>query len=292
MQVQYFVNSWLTKYYDLTKVSLLNKVSQLGEKLKEGKSYTKADLRLIIFEKEYNDYLVSSYDYSTIEDISEFGKERCTGDRRQPYIFNEDLEYIVSVMDKSIVDKVEKILWVSGNRSLMILKNGNYVLTQPKYFTDDFPVPLENFITSNRAFLVNYRMSPLTYYLYRKETVLNDGPRSYSIKYPDYFIMDDIVLLKMRLENVFVRRILTKKAFDYLEKIDKVFWSHIKLNQGGKNYLFYKTDDNIYTLIKFKSRVENDKIAIKWPQVYLATTYKDIIEKCLTYEEYKLYNQR
>ena len=37
------------------------------------------------------------------------------------------------------------------------------------------------------------------------------------------------------------------------------------------------------------SRVEDNKIVIKWPQVYLAKTYKDIIEKCLTYEEYKLY---
>lgn len=289
MQVQYFVNSWLTKYNELTKVKLLDKA---GINKNEAKGLDKESLRLIIFEKEYNDYIVSNYDYSTIEDIKEFGSEdRCNSPREQPYIFDEDMKYIVNHIDESIVNNIDKILWINCNRSLMKLKNDNYLLIQPKYFTNDFPVPLENFITSKKEYLINYRMSPLTYYLYRKETSLQSDfqGRDYRVKYPAYFIMDDIAILKMRLEDVFIRRLSITKEFDYLEKINKVFWCHINHRQGKKNYLFYKTDDNVYTLIKFMSRIENDKLVIKWPRVYLASTYKDIIEKCLTFEEYKLY---
>ena len=81
----------------------------------------------------------------------------------------------------------------------------------------------------------------------------------------------------------------TNIEFDRLEKFDTVYWSHINYKSGDRNYVLYKTKDDIYTLVKFSIRIENDNVVLKWPKIYLSDTYEDVINWCLSFEEFKQY---
>lgn len=293
MDIQFFTNSWLFSYDDLTKKELLKRLNDQNPN-----GGTKQELKLLIFEKEYNQYLVKNYDYSSIVDMNEFGKVRCNNVRKQPYIFDYDLSYLVKKLDKSLIDNIDEVLWVNKERSLLKLRNGKYLITQPKEFRES-EFPLENHFSDNFIDLVNNKMSLLSYYLYRKETdwvIRFDVKRNFTVRKQYYYIIDDLAFLNLKIpESIDIRDDLLNGEFgkfDYLEEIDVVYWSDIDFKSGKKNYLFYRTKSDVYILIKFSSRVENETIVIKWMKVYLSKTHKDILDKCLTYEEYKIYDSK
>ena len=81
--------------------------------------------------------------------------------------------------------------------------------------------------------------------------------------------------------------------FDLMRNVKELFWVHLNLDSSEKNYILYKSSDDVYTLMKFKYeiRMENDipvgKISML--RVYISGKYSDIIKKCLIHKEYEMY---
>jgi hypothetical protein len=288
MPLQFFTSTWLGRYDDRTKKELLKILGYIPEK-----NLMKQDIRLLIFVKEYTQYIKANYSYSSIDTA------RCNSQRKQRYIFQNDLQHLRNKIDVSIAENITELLWVNKERSLSRLNDGRYLLTQVKEFDDNNIKPFENAFSEDILELINISMSPMTYYLYRKDTDLVKNlniERNLDYKYQYYYSMDDLIFLRLligwydRVLNVnkdFLKD--TNIEFDRLEKFDTVYWSHINYKSGDRNYVLYKTKDGIYTLVKFSIRIENDNIVLKWPKIYLSDTYEDIINWCLTFEEYSRY---
>lgn len=290
MHLQFFTSTWIGRYNDLTKKELLKILGYIPEK-----NMTKQDLRLLIFEKEYSQYIKNNFINTESIDV----QFRCNSQRKQRYIFQNDLLALTYKIDRSIADIITEILWINKERSLSLLNDGRYLLTQVKEFDNDKLKPYENTFSTDVLELINIHMSPMTYYLYRKDTDLVKNlsiKRNLNYKYQYYYSMDDLLLLRLlfvwydKIININKDFLNDKRIeFDRLEKFDIVYWSTIDYKQGGRNYVLYKTKDEIYTLIKFSVRIENNEITLKWPKVYLSDSYEDIIDWCLTFEEYSKY---
>ena len=290
MPLQFFTSTWLGKYDDLTKKDLLKVLGYIPEK-----NLMKQDIRLLIFEKEYTQYIKKNFSFSKSINVD----IRCNSQRKQRYIFQNDLEYLSNKIDKSVADNISELLWVNKERSLSRLNDGRYLLTQVKEFNDDKLKPFENAFSEDVLELINIHMSPMTYYLYRKDTDLVKNlsiKRDLSYKYQYYYSIDDLILLRLLMgwydKTLKVNKDFlsdTNIEFDRLEKFDTVYWSHINYKSGERNYVLYKTKEDVYTLVKFSIRIENNAIVLKWPKIYLSDTYASIIDYCLTFEEYSRY---
>lgn len=292
MPLQFFTSTWISKYEELTKKDL---VKILGYTPAKG---FKDDIRLLIFEREYSRYIIQNFKQGDFTlDIS-----RCNNPRKQRYIFQNDLEQLSNKIDKSLAQNIKEILWVNKERSLSELFDGRFLLTQVKEFGSNKIKPYENSFSNDILELINEKMSPMTYYLYRKDTDLVSklyDKRDLSYKYQYYYSMDDLLYLRMLF--VFYDKTLNVNKdfliknnvdFDRLQDFDKVYWSDIHYTDEKRSYVLYKTKSNIYTLVKFSIRIESNSsrsIALKWPKIYLAGDYDNLIEWCLTNDEYKIY---
>jgi len=290
MPLQFFTSTWLGRYDDRTKKELLKILGYIP-----AKNLMKQDIRLLIFVKEYTQYIKTNYFFDFNLNII----PRCNSQRKQRYIFQNDLQHLRNKIDVSIAENITELLWVNKERSLSRLNDGRYLLTQIKEFDDSIIKPFENVFSKDVLELINLHMSPMTYYLYRKDTDLVKNlsiERDLDYKYQYYYSMDDLIFLRLlmgwydKVLNVnkdFLSD--TNIEFDRLEKFDTVYWSHINYKSGDRNYVLYRTKQNVYTLVKFSIRIESDNIVLKWPKIYLSDTYEDIINWCLTFEEYKKY---
>jgi hypothetical protein len=289
MPLQFFTSTWISRYEELTKKEL---IKVLGYTPVKG---FKDDIRLLIFEKEYTQYIKNNY---TRGDFT-LDIPRCNNSRKQRYILQNDLVYLSHKIDKSLSQEIKEILWVNKERSLSELFDGRYLLTQLKEFDSNKIEPYENAFSDDILELINLKMSPMTYYLYRKDTDLIDklyDKRDLSYKYQYYYSMDDLLYLRMLLGEYNKSLNINKDfmagkniEFDRLQNFDKVYWSDIHYTDEKRSYVLYKTKNNIYTLIKFSIRIEDRDIALKWTKIYLARDYDNLIEWCLTNDEYKLY---
>ena len=299
MPLQFFTSTWISKYEDLTKKKL---IKILGYTPAKG---FKEDIRLLIFEKEYSRYIIQNY----LKGDFTLNIPRCNNSRKQRYIFQNDLEYLSHKIDKSLAKDIKEIIWVNKERSLSQLYDGRYLLTQLKEFNLNKIQPYENSFSIDILELINDKMSPMTYYLYRKDTDLVSrlyDKRDLNYKYQYYYSMDDLLYLRMLFifydKTLIVNKDFLLKnniEFDLLQNFDKVYWSDINYTNEKRSYVLYKTKDNIYTLIKFSIRIEDEKvqgnkiwrniISLKWPKIYLASDYDNLIQWCLTNDEYKIY---
>jgi hypothetical protein len=291
MPLQFFTSTWISKYDDLTKKELLKVLGYIPEQ-----KVIKDDIKLLIFKREFSRDIKMNFKVSPNPLNIDF---RCNAQRKQRYIFNDDLERLTNKIDISISDNIKDILWVNKERSLIEMNDGRYLLTQVKEFNDSEIIPYENYFSTDKLELINMKMSPMTYYLYRKDTDLVKNltiPRDLNYKYQYYYSLDELIYLRF-LFSEYDKEITVKKdfvqnkniGFDMLQKFDRVYWSHIDYKSEDRNYVLYKRTDNIYTLIKFSIRIEDNNIALKWPKIYLSDTYEDIINWCLTFEEFKQY---
>lgn len=290
MPLQFFTSTWLGRYDDRTKKELLKILGYIPEK-----NLMKQDIRLLIFVKEYTQYIKTNY--TLIDNLNI--PVRCNSQRKQRYIFQNDLQHLRNKIDISIVESISELLWVNKERSLSRLNDGRYLLTQVKEFNDSSINPFENVFNKDVLELINIHMSPMTYYLYRKDTDLVKNlnvERNLSYKYQYYYSMDDLIFLRLligwydRVLNINKDFLNNKRIeFDRLEKFERVYWSHIDYKSSERNYVLYKTKQNVYTLVKFSVRIEGDDITLKWPKIYLSDTYENIINWCLTFEEYSIY---
>lgn len=290
MPLQFFTSTWLGRYDDRTKKELLKILGYIPEK-----NLMKQDIRLLIFVKEYTQYIKTNY--TLIDNLNI--PVRCNSQRKQRYIFQNDLQHLRNKIDISIAESISELLWVNKERSLSRLNDGRYLLTQVKEFNDSNITPFENVFNKDVLELINIHMSPMTYYLYRKDTDLVKNlnvERDLSYKYQYYYSMDDLIFLRLlmgwydRVLNINKDFLNNKKIeFDRLENFETVYWSHINYKSSERNYVLYKTKQGVYTLVKFSIRIESDVVALKWPKIYLSNTYEDIINWYLTFEEFKLY---
>jgi hypothetical protein len=292
MPLQFFTNTWISRYEELTKKDL---VKILGYTPAKG---FKDDIRLLIFQEEYSRYIIENFRKGDFT----LNIPRCNNSRKQRYIFQNDLENLSNKIDKSLAQNIKEILWVNKERSLSELFDGRFLLTQVKEFGSSKINPYENTFSNNILELINKKMSPMTYYLYRKDTDLVDklyDKRDLNYKYQYYYSMDDLLYLRMLFifydKTLNVNKDFLSKnntEFDRLQDFDKVYWSDIHYTDEKRSYVLYKTKSNIYTLVKFSVRIEENKvrsIALKWPKIYLASDYDNLIEWCLTNDEYKIY---
>lgn len=290
MPLQFFTSTWLGRYDDRTKKELLKILGYIPEK-----NLMKQDIRLLIFVKEYTQYIKTNY--TLIDNLNI--PVRCNSQRKQRYIFQNDLQHLRNKIDISIAESISELLWVNKERSLSRLNDGRYLLTQVKEFNDSNITPFENVFNKDVLELINIHMSPMTYYLYRKDTDLVKNlnvERDLSYKYQYYYSMDDLIFLRLlmgwydKVLNINKDFLNNKKIeFDRLENFETVYWSHINYKSSERNYVLYKTKQGVYTLVKFSIRIESDVVALKWPKIYLSNTYEDIINWYLTFEEFKLY---
>jgi hypothetical protein len=283
MGPQFFTSLWYSEYQNKTK-------KELG--YEPGKGYTLNQLKVQKATQAYEKFLIQGYNYDTLVDMKEISENRVVEFRKQRYIFELNIEKLRHLISSSLATEIREILWLHKSSGLFVLNDGKYVLLQngEAFFSFDFSEIILN------------KMTPITYYLYIIETdPLSDlfTPRFYNIKYQSIYNLDDVLFLKNKLDDINLTPELSLYTdfidhnenieFDYLQNFVKVFWCYLNFKSGRKSYIFYKTNNDIYTLIKFNTRIDKGKLLIRWIKVYLSFEYKWIVDKCMTGNEYNIY---
>jgi hypothetical protein len=224
MPLQFFTSTWIGRYDELTKKELLKVLGYIPEQ-----KATKDDIKLLIFKREFSRDIKTNFKVS-----SDWSKDnfRCNAERKQRYIFDDDLKRLTNKIDISILDNIKDILWVNKERSLIEMIDGRYLLTQSKEFNESQFEPYENHFSTDKLELINIKMSKMTYYLYRKDTDLAKNltiVRDLNYRYQYYYSLDELLYLRF-LFNEYNKELTIKKDFmnnkkkdfDRLQNFDRV----------------------------------------------------------------------
>jgi hypothetical protein len=299
-------------YSKQTVSELRGKLKKLG--YRNVTSMPKEELVNSAFVADMEHKLVKKYKPSVI-DYSKYAMSRCNAYRKQRFVAEVDKKALQLVLFSGLapeidftMDDIDDYLWVSVYIKKDViymhlfarLKSNTYVYV--KVSIDDNRINLMLSKDKDHAKIVNNVMGIEDYYWYRHTTELQrqlNMPRKteerFSMNFEKYVDELTYVMFKIHQDrNIKIMDIDNDGCeFDYLQKVNKLFWVHLNLNSFEKNYILYMSSDGVYTLFKFNYEIKmvNDIPVgkILMGKVYLSKNYDELIQKGLIHAEYEMY---
>jgi hypothetical protein len=293
-------------YPNLSSKEIKAKLKEYGYRNLSTLDKATLDNTLFVAEKDNN--LIMKYKASPI-DYTKFGMSRCNAVRRQRFVYDEDLKLIKSSIPEFASYDIEEYIWVSVydkenvryyNVFLKTKSDVGYVFMEASQNIYNGKIIKLN-VSQDKDYknIVNKVMTNEQYYWYRQSTELINQlsmKRNVNIRLSRNHNTNELIYIMFKLSKNKTRIMkLNNKdlTFDYMNNLKEFYWTHIHLESDEKSYIIYKTNENVYTLIKFRFNISKvaDVITseLKMVKVFLSDNYDDIINKGLIHKEYELY---
>jgi hypothetical protein len=255
-------------------------------------------------------------------DFSKYNTNRCNAHRYQRFVPDTDKLMLAITLFSGLFpeidftnDDIAEYRWVAiynkNNQediyihTLLKLKpsKGSYYVYIDIHFGEGDKIDFKIAKDKDHTTIVNTVLTNEQYYWYRHSTELmyqilakRDTHERRGSGYSKYVNELSYLLYKIQKEqNIRIINLQSEfnNSFDYMKNFNKIFWIHMNLGTNDKNYIFYLSGDNVYTLIKFKYnmyKVEDIPYGeMKMLKVYVSKNYSDIINKVLLTKEYEAY---
>lgn len=304
----------MEQYSNLSTFELRKKLKNYG--YRNLNSLSREQLKNSAIVADVEQKLVSQYRETPV-DFSKLSVNRCNALRKQRFIPKIDKFITNTILFSGLLNEVdfsaediEEYLWLSVYskkensftiHALLKLKNNYYV-----YFDLEFDgnevLSIKISKDYSHSKIINTILTNEQYYWYKKATEIASQlslKRKTEERTGHNFVenTNNIIYIMFKIQKEPNIRIFNLNdeniEFDYMTNFSRIYWLHLNLTTNMKNYILYKSMDNVFTLIKFKYEIkminEIPVANMRMVKVYLSNNYEDIINKVLTHKEYEMY---